>query len=108
MVCNMFYLPLVLLLNAALTLAIFYWSDDLQALTLCSKTLVRDGIIDIPAYFKRRADTPSSPVAFFTRTIRIHSQSITSKCKAEPYITTEFNFYLTSSELNSSFKISSC
>ena len=79
-------------LNAALTLAIFHRSGDLQALTLCSNTLVRDAAIDIHAYFKRRADTPSSPVAFLTRTIRIHSQSITSKDKAEPYITPEFNF----------------
>ena len=40
-------------LNAALTLAIFHWSaGGLQVSTLRLSKLVRDGAIDIPAYFK--------------------------------------------------------
>ena len=70
----MFYLPLSFFyLNAALTLAIFHWSGGLQASTLCLNTLVRNGAIDIPAYFKRRADKPSGPVAFFTFNLQIFS-----------------------------------
>ena len=58
-------------LNAALTLAIFLWSGDLQASTLYLNKLVRDGVIDIPAYFKCRAETSSGPAAFFTFNLQI-------------------------------------
>ena len=58
-------------LNTALTLAIFHWSGGLKASTLCLNKLARDGAIDIPAYFKWRADTLSGPAAFFTFNLKI-------------------------------------
>ena len=72
MVCNMLSSSRPFL-NDALTLAIFHWSGGLQVSALCLNMLMRDGAIDIPTYFKRLADTPSGPVAFFTFNLQIFS-----------------------------------
>ena len=71
----MFCLPLILFFNAELTIAIFHWSGGLQASTICLNTLVRDGAIDVPAYFKRLVDTASGPVGFFTFNLKIFSSN---------------------------------
>ena len=41
----------------------FHWSGGLLALALCSNTLARQGTMDDPADLRRRAVTPSGPVA---------------------------------------------